>query len=281
MVIIIIILGIPLQLIHQFQDEAFTNISNIINYKKFPRNIFAIALNLFHYYTYYKSFRYIDRAELSLTCVFLAHKIKIGFIRPENINDLYPMLKNSNINIIKEKDTIINFQNNDREKGSKNSNTGANKNNTSNTISTSSTNNTGNFNNNYNIFNNNNNKNSGNILEVEMEILNFLGFDLEIENPYNYVILYKKKFKFNENIEYLSLNIITDAFRRPLCIYFHPGTIAFVAIFLAIVVYYEKDRDNNDFNLKLLLNKESRVIKEEFEHCFDCLYNLFESKIFK
>jgi hypothetical protein len=255
MVIIIIILGISMNLINQFQDEAFTNISNIINYKKFPRNIFAIALNLFHYYTYFKSFKYIDRAELSLTCVFLAHKIKIGFIRPENINDLYPLLKT---NLIKEK-----------EKSGK---SGLNKNNNNN-----------NNNNINNIINNSNfnNKNCGNIFDVEMEILNFLGFDLEIENPYNYVIHYKKKFKFSENIEYLSLNIITDTFRRPFCIYFHPGTIAFVAIFLAMMIYFEKENQNLDFNLKVLLSKENKIIKEEFEYCFDCLYKLFESKISK
>jgi len=235
MVLLILTSGISFQIINQFQDEAFTSISNIINYKKFPRNIFAIALNLFHYYTYFKSFKNIDRAELSLTCVFLAHKIKVGFIRPENINDLYPMLK-SNINKEKEKDNKI----------------GSNKNNSS--------------------------KNIGNILDVEMEFLNFLGFDLEIENPYNYVIHYKKKFKFSENIEILSLNIITDSFRRPFCIYFHPRTIAFVAIFLAMMIY---DKENQHIDLRILISKENKIIKEEFEYCFDCLFKLFESKIIK
>ena len=188
-------------------------------------------MNLFHYYTYFKSFRNIDRAELSLTCVFLAHKIKVGFIRPDQMNDLYPLLK-SNSN--KEKENNISH------------------------------------------YNNNNSKNNANLIDVEMEILNYLGYDLEIESPFNYVLLYKKKIKFNEDIETLSINIITDSFRRPFCLYFHPKTIAFVAVFIAFVIY---GKEYENFSLNILIGKESRIVREEFEKCFDCIYALFEAKL--
>lgn len=195
----------------------------------------AIALNLFHYYTYYKSFKKIDRAELYLTCVFLAHKIIGGYIRTDKIVDLYPML-------IKSDNNKIIFKN-------------------SNNISNNSV---------------NCGKNNPNLLDVEMEFLNFLGFDLEIETPYIYVIYYKDKLKFNENIECLALNIITDSFRRPFCIYFHPKTIAFVSVYIAYMIYYD-----SHFDLKFLLDKENKIIKEEFGYCFDSIYKLFDNKILK
>lgn len=55
--------------------------------------IFGVAMSLFHYYTYYKSLKEIDRAEISVACVFLACKIEYSFLKVEESNEIFFQLK--------------------------------------------------------------------------------------------------------------------------------------------------------------------------------------------
>lgn len=201
-------------------------INEIILFRNYPRKILGMALNFFHYYTYFKSFKKIDRIELALTCVYLAYKIKVGWLKPDNIIELYPII-------------LSNFI--DKE----------------------------------NISLSNRNKNPD-IVEIEMEFFEFLGYDYDMENPYNYIIEYKDKFKLDETVEFFAQNIITDSFRRPFCIYYHPRTIAVVSIFLAIMISKGKDFD---FELRKFLEKENRIVKSEFDNCFENLYDLMLDKL--
>ncbi len=218
-------------MITKFQDELFTNISHVILFKNLPKDIYGVAMNLFHYYTYFKSFRNIDREELSLTCVLLAYKIKHGYIKLEDTNVLYNHLKSIN--------------------------KGKNVNNSS---------------------NNTNNKTTPNLANVEIELLNCLGYDLEIELPFNYMSNLKKKFNYNIKTENAIINMINDSYRRPFCIFFHPRTIALAITF---VVMNAIGDENFLLNINTFIKNEKDFIKEEFLICVEDIVNLYENKFNK
>ena len=50
-------------------------------------------MTLFHYYTYYKSVREIDRAEVAVASVFLACKFEYTFLKVEEATEFYKKLK--------------------------------------------------------------------------------------------------------------------------------------------------------------------------------------------
>ncbi len=69
-------------------DEIFSFISYICETKFLSIDIYGTALTLFHYYTYFKSFKEIDRVELSVSCSYLASKINYRFIKFEELISL-------------------------------------------------------------------------------------------------------------------------------------------------------------------------------------------------
>lgn len=217
-----------------FQDELFLNISHLIKFKNLPQDIYGIAMNLFHYYTYFKSFRDIDRAELTITCVILAHKIKHGYMRSEQIIDLYEYFP---------------YKNDNNKK-------------TSNNIPIL----------------NNSLKPNPNIADVEMDILIFLGYDLDIEMPFQYVAQYKKTFNIDKKLENFITNLINDSYRRPLCLYFHPKTIALVSIFIGLTFF---NKDDVMLSINSFLKSEKQYIKDEYKLCFEHMYKLFDNKLVK
>jgi hypothetical protein len=186
-------------------------------------------MNLFHYYTYFKSFTVIDREELSLTCVLLAYKIRHGFIKLEDTNVLYNHLKSIN-------------------KGKSSGNLSSQ------------------------------NKTTPNLTNVEMDLLNCLGYDLEIELPFKYLASLRSKFNFNSKTENLIVNMINDSYRRPLCVFFHPKTIALAITF---VVMNALGEDNYLMNVYAFIKNENDYVKEEFLSCVEVLLNLFDSKMNK
>ncbi len=220
-------------MISKFQDELFTNIAHVIAFKNLPKDIYGVAMNLFHYYTYFKSFTVIDREELSLTCVLLAYKIRHGFIKLEDTNVLYNHLKSIN-------------------KGKSSGNP-----------SSSS---------------NSQNKTAPNLTHVEMELLNCLGYDLEIELPFKYLLSLRKKFNLDNKTEILITNMINDSYRRPLCVFFHPRTIALAITF---VVMNSLSEDNYLINIFSFVKNEKESIRDEFLPCVEILLNLFENKMKK
>jgi hypothetical protein len=94
-------------------DEIFNHVSDICTMKQLSREMFAIAMCLSHYYTYYKSLKAIDRVELSVASVFLAAKIEYNFINIEEANTMYLSLKKSSSSnvpdFIKFEIEILNF----------------------------------------------------------------------------------------------------------------------------------------------------------------------------
>jgi len=96
------------------------------------------------------------------------------------------------------------------------------------------------------------------IIYYELDIMNYLGFELEIQTPYKYLNLYldnisniNMKFPLiktnlsKESIKNLSYNIVNDCYRRSYCIVFKPEVIAFVSFSISILISYNIDLIND------------------------------------
>lgn len=74
------------------------------------------------------------------------------------------------------------------------------------------------------------------VLTGEKLVLSTLGFDLEIEHPYNLVLDWVKRSvkveKDANNLSQAALNFVNDGLRSSLCLQFRPSQIAAAAIFL-------------------------------------------------
>jgi hypothetical protein len=201
-----------LKKINEFLDEIHKYISTIVLEKNLNREIFGIAMTLFHYYTYYKTFKEFDRLELAVGCVYLSCKIEWWFITIEEAIKIYHKMKighgNSNPDFIK----------------------------------------------------------------FEIEILNFLGFEIDIETPYKHFHLILERnnpaLLKNDNFKNVVYSVINDSYRRPLCLYFNPKVIALVALFIA------SNTMEYDLTVDILLSYDKTVIPEEFVNCLDQVFNL-------
>jgi len=73
------------------------------------------------------------------------------------------------------------------------------------------------------------------IFSFEFDIYNAIGFDLNVELPYRYIINIKDYFistlKKTELFTFAS-NFINDSFKIPLCLYYHPMLIATASLYL-------------------------------------------------
>ena len=179
-------------------------------------------MTLFHYYSYYKSLREYDRAEISVACVFLAAKIDYFFITIEDAVTLFNKIKSNT-----KPSSVL----------------------------------------------------PPDFIKFEIEIMNFLGFDIEIKTPYQYLQLYiseldKIKIIKNKNdIERLSIKIIQDSYRKPLCIFLHPRYISLVSIFLSLQLSGYEDGFYD------VLNIDKNIKHVDFMICLEHITKLYEQKM--
>ncbi len=176
-------------------DEIFSFISYICESKYLTIEIYGTALNLFHYYTYFKSFKEIDRVELSVACSYLASKINYRYIKFDEIVALCNELRlNKKLGEPK-------------------------------------------------------------IVDFELDIMDGLGYDINLTLPYHYFSFYSIKFKFDRTKDKLVHNLINESYRRPLCLFFHPKTICFCAFYLCELFEF-KFLNGKDTKLNNITNKE-------------------------
>jgi hypothetical protein len=170
-------------------------------------------MTLFHYYSYYKSFREFDKAQLAVASIFLGCKLQGYFFNTEEAFKDYSELKKVT--------QILHFD----------------------------------------------------IIKYEVELLNILGFEINIELPYHYINKYLDILNIpdRDRVMNFSYNMINDSYRRPLCIYFTAKDIAMSAIYIACSVIY--DNVQKDLFDKIGLDK-----KELFE-CIDSMYVLFQHSL--
>jgi hypothetical protein len=125
---------------------------------------------------------------------------------------------------------------------------------------------------------------SDDIINLEMEILNFLNFEINIIVPYSYQHQYIENYiyrchKLNKSVreeEVLSLtsNIINDSYRLPLCVYYSPVTICLSCLFIAINIV---DVDSFSFNELQLI--ENNFDKDEVAECIDKFFCFLEGRL--
>lgn len=121
------------------------------------------------------------------------------------------------------------------------------------------------------------------IIYYELDIMNFLGFELDIQTPYKYLDVYlgnislvNIKFPYiktnlsKESIRNLCYNIVNDCYRRSFCIVFKPEIIAFVAFTISILLSYTSEEMNKMFLKEVFLCFYS--IDDDF-HDADILFN--------
>jgi hypothetical protein len=76
------------------------------------------------------------------------------------------------------------------------------------------------------------------ICMIEFDIINYIGFDLNIELPYKYINMLKSYFiDYLKNPKYIvaTNRFINDSFKLPLCIYYDPIYIALGSMYLLSV----------------------------------------------
>ena len=89
------------------------------------------------------------------------------------------------------------------------------------------------------------------VFQIEFDILNIIGFDINIDLPYDYIFLMKDYFIWNfqpeimKQIKLIIISFINDSFKLPLCLYYHPFLIYLACLNLLSKYFnYElKDKD--------------------------------------
>ena len=113
------------------------------------------------------------------------------------------------------------------------------------------------------------------LIKYEIQVYSLLGYDLDIETPYQmyYYNLKNLQDKFpilknSDNLEKMKtfcFNLITDTYTRPLSIYYHPKII-----YLSCLIFTFKFLEFNECNIeKLVENENVDLIAECMENIND------------
>lgn len=114
------------------------------------------------------------------------------------------------------------------------------------------------------------------LIKFEIEIMNFLGFEINIDTPYKYIYYYLEKSRSDRlkdsEFKNLVFNLINDSYRKPLCLFWHPRYIALAALIYAFEFL------NYPFDIKDFINYDKTVNPEMLQLCLDNLVKIFEHK---
>ncbi len=114
-------------------------------------------------------------------------------------------------------------------------------------------------------------------IKYEIQLYSQLGYDLEIETPFNFFYngIYSQ-FPFSnskegleklEKLKCFCFNLINDTYTRPLSIYFHPKII-----YLSCLIFSIKFLEYNEIDInKLILNENVDLIAE----CMENIYQIY------
>jgi hypothetical protein len=218
-------LGLSQAHLNSFFDEVFSHVSYICNFKNYSNEIFGVAMTLFHYYTYFKSFYEYDRCEIAVSCVFLACKIEFSFLKADEARQIFCDLKKNQTGKIP-------------------------------------------------------NTNNPDLTKFEVDILSFIGYDMNIKTPYKYYYSYFHKYLPNlllndQKIFNIGIRILNDAYRSNLCIFHHPKYITLGAIYLTLRLTSEEE----EIELAVLSKWDHLINKELLLHCIDSLMVIFENRL--
>ena len=108
-------------------------------------------------------------------------------------------------------------------------------------------------------------------LKYEIEIYSFLGYDdLNIETPYfwYYKIVGKFSYLGESKIKNVLFNIIKDAYRKALCLFYHPRVIMFSALAFTI-----KFLEINTIKMENIIQGENA---EEIAECMNKINEIYD-----
>jgi hypothetical protein len=175
-------------------------------------------MSLFHYYTYFRSFREFDKAQLAVASVFLGCKLHSIFLNIEEAKKEYNEIK-------------------------------------------------------LGMGSNGYMQQPFDVVRYEVELLNILGFDLEIPTPYGYIVDIVRKHNLSETTMNIAFNIASDTYRRPLVIYYTPKQVAIACLYIGMNIIQEEE-----YKLDWLPS-EGIYNKTEIYSCIDYLLLLFEDRL--
>jgi hypothetical protein len=114
-------------------------------------------------------------------------------------------------------------------------------------------------------------------LKYEIEMYKILGFDLEIDTPYNWFYIYEREPKWkcfsDEKVKNVLFNIINDTYRKALCLYYHSKIIMVSAMLFTIKFLEMKDVD------KEMLIKDLDI--NELKECMEKINEMFSEIVKK
>lgn len=103
------------------------------------------------------------------------------------------------------------------------------------------------------------------LCQIEFNILNTIGFDLNVDLPYKYVHLmkfYYVEYLKNPKLITITTNFINDSFKLPLCIYYDPLLIALASLNLTSV-YFKSPLPKTKEGLKWFQLIDKNVVLED------------------
>ena len=118
-------------------------------------------------------------------------------------------------------------------------------------------------------------------IKYEIQLYSLLGYDLDIETPYqmyyNSLQIFFEKFPNLKNLEKIEkikgfcFNLINDTYTRPLSIYYHPKII-----YLSCLIFTIKFLDINECNVDKIVEGENLDLISE---CMENIYDIYSKYV--
>jgi hypothetical protein len=118
------------------------------------------------------------------------------------------------------------------------------------------------------------------VYQIEFDILNLIGFDINIDLPYDYIYLMKDYFIWNfqpeimQQIKLIIISFINDSFKLPLCLYYHPLLIYLACLNLLSIYFNFELKDKDGIKWFKLIEKnisyeDIKIISDKIKVIYD------------
>lgn len=110
---------------------------------------------------------------------------------------------------------------------------------------------------------------SNKVFQIEFEILNAIGFDLNVDLPYKYIYLMKPYFEESFNAQFYSKYIlivtsfINDSFKLPVCLYYEPLLIFLACVYLVEIYFKIQLKDKAEKKWFQLIDSSVQFLEVE------------------
>jgi hypothetical protein len=112
----------------------------------------------------------------------------------------------------------------------------------------------------------------------EFELLEYIGFDLNVDLPFTYINQMKEyylEYLKSSKLIIITTNIINDSFILPLCLYYDPLLIALTSMYL-LNVYFRIELPDTKEGKKWYHVIDSNIALEDIKELSVKIYNIYE-----